>query len=613
MAPRVRDTLFGEMVVRAGLCTNKQIGECLDLQDQRRGEDSDAPKLGEILAERSYLTREQLDALLLGKYTRQEGRFGEVAVSLSLCFSEGVETALKKQTQLKTEGKPHQRIGELMVADGALEQHHIGAVLEAVGLIEAPCPFCKETVTVAREDEYAKCPECAKPMSGNEEEAPAPLPEAPDAQPEDISRIAKAVEEGRPPEIAKPRPPKAKPVLEEQPAARDATDSSAAFAGYNIIARLGVNASGGLYLASKGDEAKLVTLKIFSGALSKDKEFARSFKAAAKDGVILKHDLINRVVDVGRDRGRVYCASEYVKGRSLRYLLQKQGKFKVPLALNIARQIAEALNHAHQQGVVHGDLKPSNVVLDSSFKVKIANFGVVNNPLHNLMAISKMSGSAEIYAAPELAAKNAQPSARSDIYSVGAVLYHMIAGKPPYAGASPLQVLTRVAEEQLNPPGSIVKGIPANVDKVVMAMLALEPKERHSAMDGVLEDLIALGADKIPTPKKSENKKKTERDGEAAPAAELDPGAAAAAAERRKQLVTTFILAAVIGLVFAGAALGLVIAAPSIDDYPEPSVSQLPPPAENAPIFKKKKEKGPPKRRSTKPSTDGPRAPIGGH
>lgn len=598
MAPRVRDTLFGEMVVRAGLCTNTQIGECLDLQEQQRGEDGEAPKLGELLAERNYLTREQLDALLRGKYTRQQGRFGEVAVRLSLCFSEGVEKALREQARMASNGGSDKRIGELLVADGAIERHHVATVLEAMGLVEAPCPFCSETVTVSREDERARCPECNKLMSGEDEaEEFAPLPDAPDAQPEDISRIARAFEEGHQPPAARPRPPKARPVI-DAPAAPPATaDAAAEFAGYNIVARLGANASGGLYLASKGDDSTLVTLKIFSAALSKDKEFARSFKAAAKEGVILKHDLINRVVDVGRDRGRVYCASEYVKGRSLRHLLEKQGKFKVPLALNIARQIAEALDYAHKQGVVHGDLKPSNVILDSSFRVKIANFGVVNNPIHNLLAVSKMSGSAEIYAAPELAARKARPDARSDVYSVGAVLYHMIAGKAPYEGSSPLQTLARIAQEELDAPGSLVKGVPADVDKVVMAMLAVEPRQRHSSMDGVVEDLVALGADKVPAPPP---RKKDEKKAAAGGEDGADPEADAARAERRGQLLASLLLAALLVLVFGGAALGLVLAAPGVKEHPIPRISQLPPPAPDAPVFKKKaNEKKKPKRNQT--------------
>jgi Protein kinase domain len=606
MAPRVRDTLFGEMVIRAGLCTNTQIGEALDVQEEYRRKGEDAPKLGEVLTEQSHLTKEQLDALLRGKYTRQEGRFGEVAVSLSLCFSEDISRAVSRQEELKSEQAPHQRIGELLVADSALEKHHVGAILQAMGLKEESCPFCGENVTVGRDDEQARCTECDKPMSGEEEEQPAPLPEAPDAQPEEVSRIAQAVEEGRAPEILKARPPKATLVVEDGP---EASANSAEFAGYNILARLGTNASGGLYLASKGDEGKLVTLKIFSGTLSKDKEFARSFKSAAKDGVILKHEGINRVVDVGRDRGRVYCASEYVKGRSLRYLLEKQGKFKVPLALNLARQIAEALACAHEQGVVHGDLKPSNVIVGSDFRVKIANFGVVTNPIHNLLAVSKMSGSAPIYAAPELAARNAMPSARSDIFSLGATLYHMIAGKPPIEGSSPLQTLLRVAEEEIKPPSALIKGVPADVDKVVMAMLAIEPKERHSEMNGVVEDLTALGADKVPTPAP----KPAQTEAGASPAPELSPEASAAAANRRRQLVVSLVVAAVVGLLFVGVALGLVMVAPSLERYPIPEITRLKPPAADAPVLKDQDNKKKPKAKPKAKPKKKPRAPIGGY
>jgi serine/threonine-protein kinase len=603
MAARVRDTLFGEMAVRSGLCTHTQVGECLDTQEQLRSEGKEVPKLGELLTDRKYLSREQLDALLGGKYTRQEGRFGEVAVNLSLCFSEDIARAVSQQEELKVTGKPHKRIGELLVEADALEPHHINVVLNSMGLKVEPCPSCKEIVNLRQDLESQDCPKCGARIPP-ESEAPAPLPEAPEAQQEDASRIAQAVSEGRPPEIAKPAPPKAKLVPEAAPPREE---QAAAFAGYQIVARLGANATGGLYMARKGDSGPPVTLKIFSGELSRNKAFAESFKSTAKDGVILKHDSINRVIDVGRDRGRVYCASEYVKGRSLRYLLEKQGRLKTALALNIARQVAEALAYAHSQGVIHGDIKPSNIIVGSDTRVKIANFGVVSNALHNLLALSRKAGSAPIYAAPELAAKGAKPTVRSDVYSLGATLYHMVTGKPPVEGSSPVQTLMRLAEEEIKPPNSLVKGLPDDVGKVIMAMLAVEPKERHSEMAGVVEDLTALGADKVkaPPPKKVEVPAAA-AEGEV-PAVQLDPETLAALAARRKQMISAVVLAAVIGLVFAAVAAVLFMLAPERPSMPE--IGRLPPPAADAPVMKKKPKKKP---GPAKPKKPGKKLPIGG-
>jgi serine/threonine protein kinase len=217
------------------------------------------------------------------------------------------------------------------------------------------------------------------------------------------------------------------------------------------------------------------------------------------------------------------------------------------------------------------------------------------------LAVSKLSGSAPIYAAPDLAVKDAKPTVRSDIYSLGATLYHMITGKPPYEGSSPLQTLMRVAQEELAPPSSVVKSVPEDVDKVVMAMLAVEPKERHSEMGGVVEDLQALGADKVPTPKAPKKEK--------APPEPLDPEVAAARAENRRKLLVGAMVAAGVFAVFAAAALTLVMLAPDMNSCRLPRVNALPSPAPDAPIMKEDKP-APKTRPAPRP---GPRRPIGGN
>ncbi len=579
MAARVRDTLFGEMVVRARLCTNSQVGECLDLQEELRKDGKDVPKLGEILADKRYLNTDQYQAVLREHLGRQEGKFGEVAVRLRFCFTEGINKALEEQAQLAAEKKPHRRIGELLVEEGALEAHHVGAVLGAMGLSVETCPACKKEVNLAEDAEERKCPECGAdvPPAGAEiipAEKPAPLPEAPLAAPEEASRILAA-------------------AMQEK---------SAEFGGYQIVARLGANAAGGLYLARKGEDGPPVTLKIFSGELSRRKDFVKDFTATAKEGSKLKHGAINRVLDVGRDRGRVYCASEYVKGRSLRYLLEKQGRLKSGLALSLARQIAEALAYAHSQGVIHGDLKPSNIVVGPDTAVKIANFGVVSNPLHNLLALSKASGTVPIYAAPELAAKDASPTIKSDVYSLGAVLYHLLTGKAPFEASSPLETLQRLAEEELQAPTTLVKSIPEDLEKVVMAMLAVEPRERHSDMAGVIEDLKDLGAPEPPEAKPSATVAAQQAKAEEQAAeAQLDPEIVAQKSAARKRMVLGIVSAVLVAGVFLAMALALVLLAPKKPPLPE--VKPLPKPPPGSAVIQPAK-KIPPK--------DQPRRPIGG-
>jgi serine/threonine-protein kinase len=235
----------------------------------------------------------------------------------------------------------------------------------------------------------------------------------------------------------------------------------------------------------------------------------------------------------------------------------------------------------------------------------VANFGIVTNPLHNLLAVSKLSGTAPVYAAPELAAKGAAPTARSDIYSLGATLYHMLTGKPPVEGASPVQTLMRLAQDQIKPPSAVLPGLSADIDKVLTTMLALEPGERHSDMQAVLQDLTALGAASLPVPKTARAKAAEEE--EPMPEEALDPEAAeAASASRRRALVGTALIAGV-AVLMAALALVLALTAPGIPRMP--AVNELPKPAPDAPVVK---EGGAKPRPPAQPRPETPRRPIGG-
>ena len=148
MAGGARDSLFGEIVVSTGLCTGTQVEKCLQIQEQYRQQGMLVPRLGEILAARQYLAPEQVKAVLESQHRQAGNRFGEVASRLKLCLAQAVEEALRRQAKLPAEGKPHQRLGELLVEVGALAPHHVKVVLGAMGLRPEPCPSCGELVNL---------------------------------------------------------------------------------------------------------------------------------------------------------------------------------------------------------------------------------------------------------------------------------------------------------------------------------------------------------------------------------------------------------------------------------------------------------------------------------
>lgn len=550
----LREALFGSMAVRAGLISEEQLQEGLDYQAAERAAGRAAGKLGEILVARNYLKPEQIQAILDGQASQGGGKFGEVAVRLRFCPPPAVDAALKAQQEKKNASR---RVGEIMVEAGTLRAHHVVAILECQGLSLECCPGCGQAINLPKGAAGIRCPGCSTALSSDAAPEPvggqAPEPEAPAASPEDAQQVAAAV-------AAKP--------------ARAAT-----FGGYQVLAKLGANASGGLYLARKGADGPVVTLKVFSPERSRAKGFVESFSAAAKTGAQLRHPGITRVVQVGRDRGRVFCAAEYVEGRSLRSILENDKPLPVPEALRIAKRVAEVLRYAHSQGVIHGEVKPSNIVLAPGSAVKLTNFGMITNPVQNLLALARATGSTPVYVAPELAIKDALPTARNDVYSLGATLYHLLTGRPPYQGSSPLEVLLRVAQEEAAKPGTLRGALPVEVDEAVMHMLAADPEDRPEDMDQVIRELDdAARAAGASGP--------TERDAaELVAGAELsaDEAAAAAADQRaRRKLVGTLTVLAVL-LVFAIAALVLVVLAPRVPGLPEISRLPEPPPKAQAP------------------------------
>jgi LSD1 subclass zinc finger protein len=554
----LRDVLFGSMAVRAGLITEAQLKECLDFQAAERAAGRGVGRLGELLASKSYLKPEQIQAILDGQASQSGGKFGEIAVRLKLCPAAAVEAALATQ---QSKEKSNKRLGEIMVEAGELRAHHVAAILECQGLSLEACPGCGQAVNLPAGAHDVRCPGCSTALSADAIDVPspvppAPMPEAPAASPEDAEQVAAAAA----------KPPQA-----------------AAFGGYQILAKLGSNASGGLYLARKEGEKGLVTLKVFSAERSRAKGFAESFASAARDGAKLRHPGITRVVDVGRDKGRVFCAAEYVEGRSLRSVLDSGKPLAVVEALRIAKRVAEILRYAHAQGVIHGEIKPSNIVLAAGSAVKLTNFGMVANPLQNLLALARSAGSAPIYAAPELAIKGAVPTTGNDIYSLGATLYHMLAGRPPHQGTSPLEVLLRVSQEDPPRPSTLRKGIPAAVDELVMRLLAADPEERPADMDKVLREMDAAADALGPGARPVAAALSAEPEAE-----EEDQEAVLAEAKRKR--TTGWLVVLSILLAFAAAALVLVVLAPSVPRLPEIVRLPAPPPAPPQPP---KSEPGP--------------------
>jgi len=262
---------------------------------------------------------------------------------------------------------------------------------------------------------------------------------------------------------------------------------------FEIEKELGKGGMGIVYKAHEPSLNRKVALKVLSRMLSNDAEFITRFKKEAQIIASLNHPNIVKILTFGQDLGQYYFAMEYIQGKDLHKILKEKIKIPVSEALLIARQVADALSEANQRGVVHRDLKPANIMIDKMNRVKVTDFGVarVEGSNDNLTRTGAFLGSPQ-YASPEQA--TGQPiDTRSDIYSLGAVLYRMLSGTPPTTGDSPLAVMIKVATDTVTPIDQVNPSVPEPVCKLIDKMMAKDPAKRFQTPQEVMNAIDECG------------------------------------------------------------------------------------------------------------------------
>ena len=256
--------------------------------------------------------------------------------------------------------------------------------------------------------------------------------------------------------------------------------------GFKIERELGRGGMGVVYKAHELSLNRKVALKVLSQRLSSDEEFIKRFQREAQVIATLNHPNIVNIFSCGKDHGLYYFAMEYVNGKDLGQILQEKTSIPVEQALSITSQVASALDEAGGRGVVHRDIKPSNIMIDKMGRAKVMDFGVAHleNSDAKLTRTGLFLGTPE-YASPEHA--TGRPlDVRSDIYSLGAVLYRMLSGKSPVTGESPLAVMTKLATEPVTPISQLNSSVPKPVCALIEKMMAKEPNERFQTPKEIL-------------------------------------------------------------------------------------------------------------------------------
>jgi serine/threonine-protein kinase len=260
---------------------------------------------------------------------------------------------------------------------------------------------------------------------------------------------------------------------------------------YQIRRRIARGGMAEVFLAHDRMLDRPVALKVLFQELSTDPNFVERFRREAQAAANLSHPNIVSIYDWGEENGTYFIVMELIDGRPLSTLLKNEGTLLADRAADIGAAVASALAFAHKNGVVHRDVKPGNVLIDSTGNVKVADFGIArakDNVDDNLTQTGAVMGTAT-YFSPEQA-QGWGVDARSDIYSLGIVLYEMVCGKPPFTGSNPVAVATKHVSDQPPQPRSINPNLSAAFESIILTCLAKDPDDRYASADDLRADLM---------------------------------------------------------------------------------------------------------------------------
>ena len=271
---------------------------------------------------------------------------------------------------------------------------------------------------------------------------------------------------------------------------------------YELLRRIARGGMADVYLARDVSLDRQVAVKVLFPEFANDPSFVERFRREAKAAANLNHPNIVGIYDWGQEQGTYYIVMEYVVGRSMADVLRSTGPLSPDRAAEIASDVAEALSSAHSAGLVHRDIKLGNIIVSDDGQVKVADFGIATALAQragdNLTHIGSVMGTAT-YFSPEQARGKALDG-RSDLYSLGVVLYEMIVGKPPFTADTSTAVAVKHVQERPLPPSMLGVSIAQSLEAIILKLLAKNPANRYPRADDLRSDLRRYldGAHRIP-------------------------------------------------------------------------------------------------------------------
>ncbi len=258
---------------------------------------------------------------------------------------------------------------------------------------------------------------------------------------------------------------------------------------YRVLRKLGAGGMADVYLCEDLKLGRQVALKVLASRFVGDEQFVERFRREAKSAAGLNHPNLVAIYDWGEIDSTYFIVMEYVEGETLKELVRRRGRLAGTDALDIALGLLAAVGYAHRHGVVHRDIKAQNILMDRSGTAKVTDFGIARAGDADLTEAGSILGTAQ-YLSPEQA-RGAAVDERSDLYSVGIVLYEMLTGRVPFAGDTAVTVAMKHVNELPPEPSEVIPGMPYALNQIVMKALAKDPALRYQTAEDFARDLRA--------------------------------------------------------------------------------------------------------------------------
>ncbi len=255
---------------------------------------------------------------------------------------------------------------------------------------------------------------------------------------------------------------------------------------YEVISKIGAGGMSDVYKAKDHVLGRFVAIKVLKTEFSEDVGFVSKFHTEAQSAAGLEHPNIVNIYDVGSEDGLHYIVMEYIEGITLKTYIEKKGRLTFKEAVSIAIQVGRGIEAAHNKNIVHRDIKPQNIMISTEGKVKVMDFGIARAATSNTIH-SDVMGSVH-YSSPEQA-RNGFIDGKSDIYSLGIVMYEMVTGRVPFDGDTTVSIAIQHLQEEMVPPSAYAPDLPISLEKIILKCTQKSPIRRYQNIGDLIMDL----------------------------------------------------------------------------------------------------------------------------